>query len=519
MQRTSRFAAATFTVLAVLATAACNAAETVAGGADNPVKGSPHSTQPPASAPTVPGSTHPPTAAPTVTTVPPLELDPVVPSAAELQAATSTPVEDPYYPETSNPEIDVLHYYLALAWDGSRLTGEATVTFRAAQPTSSVRLDLSGSLAVSAVDFDSKPVDYRQAADGLEMDTGPLDAFSTFTLTIDYAGEPTSTPAPSARPDMTEGLGWNVDTDGSVYTFQEPYGAFTWYPVNDHPSDEALYDAAITTSGDDVAVFSGRLVAHDLTEQGIVSRWHVDEPVASYLTTIAIGPYTEHVTTTPSGMRISYWLLPRDEPLLTELQDQGSAAFEWLETHAGPYPFSTLGVVVVGGRSAMETQTMITMSRGAVSVPGAVLLHEMSHQWYGDSVTPLDWQGLWLSEGWAMYMQQWYEVDTGLPPFAGGIDAWRRYDNASRTRSGPPGNYDPEQFADINVYLGPAMMLDGIRQQIGDAAFEELVKAWPAQHENQSVDRETFEVWLNNQTGDDFGPLMHKWLDSAATPR
>ena len=520
----------------LIATAGCGAAETVATDEDGPSAGpgetstsadpsgtTRRSNATPAPSPDPPSTTGGQTATtpnsdPTGTGAPPLTDKPVVPSPADLKTARSRPVEDPYYPETSNPEVDALHYDLALAWDGFRLTGRATVTFRAARPTSSVRLDLSRSLKVSAVELDDEPVDYSQAGDGLEMATGRLNSASTHTLTVDYAGSPASTPAPSRRPDMAEGLGWSVDSDGSVHTFQEPYGAFTWYPVNDHPSDKALYDAAISTPGDDVAVFNGQLVSTEQTGQGTVSRWHVDEPVASYLTTIAIGPYTEHVSTTPSGMRISYWLLRRDEPLLRDLQDAGSAAFEWLVRRAGPYPFSTLGVVVVGGSSAMETQTMVTMSRG-VADERATLLHEMAHQWYGDTVTPLDWQGVWLSEGWAMYMQQWYEVDKGLRLFAGGIDSWRRYDQAARAKSGPPGDYDPESFADLNVYLGPALMLDQIRQRVGSAAFNRLVKAWPAEHENQNVDRQTFTRWLNHQTGENFRPLLRKWLDSAKTPR
>lgn len=532
MAKLARAASAGTVSILLLVTAGCGTAGTIAGSSE-PVAIDPHPTTMPSPPPSTqlasPWPTTDPSNQPTptdATPAPPADAtpappadEPVIPSAAELRAARSQPVEDPYYPDTSNPEVDALHYFLDLSWDGSRLTGEATVTFRAAAATEAVRLDLSRSLTVNAVELDGTPVDYQQAGDGLELLTEPLEGATTYTLTIDYAGAPTSTPAPSYRPDLAEGLGWNVDSDGSVYTFQEPYGAFTWYPVNDHPSDKALYDAVITTEGDDVAVFNGELVSTEPADNGTTNSWHVNEPVASYLTTIAIGPYTEHTSTTPSGMRISYWLMPRDEHLLTGLQDSGSRAFEWLEEHAGPYPFSTLGVVVVGGRSAMETQTMLTMSRGAVARPDAVLQHEMSHQWYGDSVTPVDWQGVWLSEGWAMYMQQEFETDTGLPPFAGGLEAWRPFDLASRKVSGPPGDYNPESFGDLNIYLGPAMMLDEIRQRVGDATFAELAKAWAADHENENVDRQTFESWLHDETGEDFGPLMHKWLDSAKTPR
>lgn len=143
----------------------------------------------------------------------------------------------------------------------------------------------------------------------------------------------------------------------------------------------------------------------------------------------------------------------------------------------------------------------------------------MSHQWFGDSVTPTDWQGLWLNEGWAMYMQQWYEADTGRFQAGGGITRWREPDQVARLFAGPPGDFDPEKFGETNVYLGPALMLDEIRQRIGDSRFEDLVKAWPAEHANENVDRETFTAWVNAQAGRDLTALIDTWLDSRQTPR
>lgn len=442
-----------------------------------------------------------------------------MPEPAVLREGQSRPVEDPYYPGLSNPEVDVLHYFLALDWDGELLSGETTVTFRATQQTSSVRLDLSDVLTVGDVTLDGEPIEHEQGDDAIVFATGALSPGASHSLVVPYVGTPQPTPAPSGRLDMTEGLGWNVGSDGSVYTFQEPYGAFTWYPVNDHPSDKALYDAAITAYGDDVGVFNGTLSSSDESDGTTTNWWHLDEPAASYLVTVAIGPYTEHVEATPSGMDISYWLRPQDESLLPRLEDDAEDAFEWAEAHLGDYPFSSLGYVVVGGNSAMETQTMITISREAVERPDAVVLHELSHQWFGDSVTPRDWQGLWLNEGWAMYVQQWFEVDTSRSRYAGGIKNWPAYDRAARRNSGPPGDYEPESFGDVNVYLGPALMLDRIRQRIGDEAFTQVVRAWPAEHEGQTVDRAVFTRWLNAETGRDFTSLIAAWLDSERTPR
>ena len=431
----------------------------------------------------------------------------------------SHPVEDPYYPGKSNPEIDTLHYGLDLAWDGTVLTGRAAILFRPTLDTDTVRLDLIPSLRVSSVELDGAAISYTHPGSGLVLDVGQLTKHSRHTLTIDYAGKPHTVKAPSHRGDELDGLGWTRDQDGNVYTFQEPYGAFTWYPVNDHPSDKAMYDAQITVPDGDTGIFNGMLETQRPAANGASTFvWHLARPVASYLTTIAIGPYTAHHDTMPDGTPATYWLLPRDEGELSKLQSQTQDAFGWLTKHAGRYPFSTFGTVVVGGTSAMETQTLVTMSRTALDRPDAVVEHEMAHQWYGDAVSPTNWVGLWLNEGWAMWMQQAYEKYRGGYEYLGGMSKWRPYDEQSRERSGPPGHYDRRSFGDLNVYLGPAMMLDRIRRQVGNAEFTNLSAAWVKDHEYGDVNRHEFISWVNAQTGKDFTSLIDRWLDSRHTP-
>lgn len=439
-------------------------------------------------------------------------------STATQQQGRSHPVEDPYYPAKSNPEIDALHYDLGLAWNGTTLTGDVGIHFRAAVDTDTVRLDLIHSLKVSAVTLDGDAIAYRQAGDGLILDTGALRRSSQHDLEIAYAGKPHTVKAPSRRGDEQDGLGWTRDDDGNVFTFQEPYGAYTWYPVNDHPSDKAMYDAEITVAKGQSAVFNGVLEKEKQSAKTTTFDWHLDYPVAPYLTTIAIGPYQRYKDTLAGGTPATYWVLPRDKDDLERLRTQTEDAFAWLVKHAGPYPFDTFGTVVVGGSSAMETETMVTMSRVALDRPDAVVEHEMAHQWYGDAISPVNWLGLWLNEGWAMWMQQAYEKYRGGYQYLGGMKNWRPYDERSRQESGPPGHYDRLSFGDLNVYLGPAMMLDRIRRQIGNAAFTRLSRDWVADHEYGNVDRRGFIGWVNHETGKDFTKLINLWLDSPHTP-
>ena len=193
----------------------------------------------------------------------------------------------------------------------------------------------------------------------------------------------------------------------------------------------------------------------------------------------------------------------------------------FLEQHFGPYPFPTAGVLFRPEMVGMETQTMITLSS---HIGAADLLHEFAHQWFGDAVTPSTWSGLWLNEGFAMYAQfLWQTANTGTPDLSASMDTLMQHsilpqDTILRRQDGPPGHYIPSHFASPNVYYCPALMLNGIRDALGDTAFYQLLNDWVHQHQGTDQDRKTFVAFVEAKTGRDFGPYINAWLDSPTTP-
>ncbi len=443
---------------------------------------------------------------------------------AESWTGRSDPVADPMYPGRGNPSVDVLRYRLDLGWAPAprTLTGAATITLRVAHPVAAIALDFSAAYTLDAVTLDGRAAAATLRADRLTVRAPGLAAGRLVTLTVHYHGTPRTVPMPSNRGDVQQ-LGLTVEPDGSAWTMQEPFGAFTWYPVTDQPSDKALYDLTLTVPPGWTAVGGGTPGPTSAGAAGTVFRYDSAVPVASYLTTVAFGRYDRHTDTGPHGLPVTYWTRHgRDDALLPYLRAV-PADIRWLEQRFGAYPFATVGVVTVDSSSAMETQQMVTL--GADIAPGADrptrdrlyeadVLHELAHQWFGDAVTPTTWRDVWLNEGWATYAQALFEIGRGRYTLSQWLTRARAADAASRVTAGPAGHARPDHFAEPNVYYGPALMLQAIHAAVGDKAFFALARDWVATHRGGNADRAEFTAFVNRHTGRDFTALIARWLDA-----
>ncbi|WP_432973012.1 M1 family metallopeptidase [Dactylosporangium sp. CA-233914] len=430
---------------------------------------------------------------------------------------TSAPVADPIYPAYGNPSLDVLHYGLALTWapQPRTLTGTATIRLRAVSAVPQIRLDFSAAYGIQSLSVDGAAATGRITDGDLVVDH-PLAAGAVTTLGVSYAGTPATVPMPSHRGDV-EPLGLTVTPDGDLWTMQEPYGASTWYPANDQPSDKALYDIAVTVPDGWSAIASGT----PGPASGGTFHYSSTYPVASYLTTLAVGRYTKTELTGPHGLPITLWTRTASDAATLDSLGRLPEYVQWLEDRFGPYPFPSTGAVLVPSASAMETQQMMTIGAPVLkdsATASDVLLHELAHQWFGDAVGPSTWQDVWLNEGWATYLEQLHRA--GSDPAA--MDRWERAARSAdadlRHRLGPPGHPKADSFAENNVYLCPALMLHQLRKALGDREFFALGRAWSAAHTGTAQDRAAFVTFVNHRTGRDFTSLIDAWLDSPTTP-
>jgi aminopeptidase N len=434
---------------------------------------------------------------------------------------TSSPVADPVYPAYGNPAIDVLHYGLALAWapQTRTLTGTATLKLRVLRAEPSLRLDLNSPFTVTSATVDGAAATGSVAGGKLTVQRA-LTAGTTVTVVVAYTGTPAPVPMPSHRGDA-EPLGLTVTAEGGLWTMQEPFGASTWYPANDQPSDKALYDISVTVPEGWEAIAGGT----PGPVRGSTFSYSSAQPVASYLTTLAVGEgYRQERLSGPRDLPITLWTRPGVDDRLLPVLRRAPEQLRWLEARFGQYPFPSAGAVIVPSRSAMETQQMVTIGGDvlgdskSVTPLDAIMLHEYAHQWFGDAVSPASWKDVWLNEGWATYAEALYTAQRDGYDIEDWAKRARRSDADARQRLGPPGDPRADSFAEGNVYVCPALMLHQLHKALGEQAFFALARAWVSQHAGTAQDRAAFTAFVNRQTGRDFTKLIDAWLDSPTTP-
>lgn len=431
-------------------------------------------------------------------------------------------VRDPYFPKAGNGGYDIGHYDLALAYDpGTRhLTGTATITARATQDLSAFHLDLKG-LDVEKVTVGGRDARFHRA--GQELTVRPTDEPAdgeTFRVTVRYSG----TPVTVTDPDGSE-EGWLPTADGAV-GLGEPTGSMAWFPGSHHPSDKATYDVAVTVPEGLGVVSNGELTDERTRDGRTTFTWHTAEPVASHVVTVAVGDWETARSTTDDGLPVYTAVDPQQADASRKVLGQIPEVMKWAQEKFGPYPFSSTGAIV----DRVEDAGYALETQNRPYFPGApdtvLLVHELVHQWFGNSVSPKTWRDMWLNEGFATYAEWMWEEDHGGDTAQKTFDAlhagtyYPGQDANDSIWAFPPADPpDAEHISASPVYQRGAMVLHRIRQTVGDAAFLPLLRGWATAHRHGNADTDDFTAYVEKTAPDkDFTEIWKDWLHGDGKP-
>ena len=435
----------------------------------------------------------------------------------------------------SSDRYDMLHYALDLTIDPDvqYISGTVGMVFDSRESAlQEIVFDLATTLTVDRIEHRTGDLVFSHAADSVAVTLpAALAETETDSFVVHYSGVPTP-------PLFNRGLMFKrhhdyagappEDAGPIVANLSEPGYAQSWWPCKDKPGDKTTATITLRVPEDLVGVSNGTLVGNEVYEAGWRAfTWYEAHPIATYLISVAISDYTllqEDCTTTGgSDIPLRNWVFPPDAA--DAAVDFGPLCdmIDFCENLYGPYPFTgeKYGHAEFIWPGAMEHQTCTSMGQAFIDGDGLsdwIIVHELGHQWFGDSLTPATWAEIWLNEGFATYTESlWYEHTDGAA-------AYRQYlqnsvDIASWARQGPV--YDPVPvFPGRVIYDKGAWILHMLRGRMGDTVFFDFVEDW-AQGSDRPfglVTTEAFVDLASTFAGEDLEPFFTPWLEETNVP-
>ncbi|MEV0295850.1 M1 family metallopeptidase [Nocardia sp. NPDC050710] len=417
---------------------------------------------------------------------------------------------DPYYPLDGNGGYDVGHYDVTIDYDppSRELIGRTRVDATATQALRVFNLDFNGP-DVRMVSVNNLPAAFDRNGEH-ELTVTPLLPLLPglpFTVLVDYAG-------PAAD---TEGEGWTLAPSGGAFVAGEPHSATTWYPLNDTPLDKATFALHATVPAEWEVVSNGLRTGDTVRGDKRTVSWESRQPVLGYLTTVAIDHFSYLEQRRANGTPLLSAFAPEAERN-RETEQRLPEILDFAEALYGPYPFEAAGGIYVDApiQFSLETQTR------PIYAPWTDLqtvVHEIAHQWWGDSVSVRQWSDICLNECFASYT-----ADYLWPERMEGADVDADYRETVAAYQDVPGFWDiplenpgaGNEFTSV-YYRGP-LFLHALRKQLGDDVFFGAVREFITAHTYGNASMPEFRMFMQSKSRTDLTGFFRAWLDTTAPP-
>ncbi|MGH9117155.1 MAG: M1 family metallopeptidase [Acidimicrobiales bacterium] len=314
------------------------------------------------------------------------------------------------------------------------------------------------------------------------------------------------------------------------------------FPSWDEPSFKATFAVSLVVPDDLLALSNGAEVERTPTGDGRVQvRFAETMKMSTYLVAFVVGPFdiTDPVDVDGTPLRVA---TPRGKLHLADhALDAGAAALRYFADYYGiPYPGDKVDLIAIPDFAfgAMENLGAITFREIALLLdPGQatqpelqrvtdVITHELAHMWFGDLVTMKWWNGIWLNEAFATFMEM-KATDDYRPE-------WQRWTSfalertpafdTDATASTRPVEYEvvspaeAEGMFDVLTYQKGAAVLRMLEQYLGEEVMRDGIRHYLARHAYGNTD--TADLWnaIEEVSGQPVRRIMDSWILQGGYP-
>lgn len=408
--------------------------------------------------------------------------------ASQMQAQKSTLRTD------KSLDVDYYHLRLGLPIERHYVIGETDVYFKT--DSINIRLDLSSSLKVNSV---KGAGDYRHDKDALyiRLDGTSLLENGRRKITINYEGTPLTIDQQGTK----RGLVYKEvgkDKTPIIAAVSEPEHAYLWFPCHNTFGDKAdsmRIDITIpdknTEFVDDkgkkqkvpyTAVANGKLAQTLKNDDGTRTYvWKTAYPIHPQYATVAVGDFAKSTTPwmseeTGEKFPLHFYVRPADMEAAKGVMLRVPEIMTCLTNTFGNYPFAKEGFSLVHlsgistGKYGTNTQGIVLME-DLMGIHIYRIVHSLSHQWFGNHITPENWQDSWVTEALATYGESiWHEYKRSVRGYQIMLEE-KEFFAGGKLYLEKPSDYSEERLNKKGIWV--LHMLRGI---MGDQYFYETLK-------------------------------------------
>jgi aminopeptidase N len=308
-----------------------------------------------------------------------------------------------------------------------------------------------------------------------------------------------------------------------------------WFACYDHPNDFTTTEIVATVERPLMVVSNGRLVSTKENKDNTRTfDWKIEQPHASYLTSIVVGEYAA-VEGSYAGIPVTSYVYPQEtaEGRVTTVRLPEMVKF-FSEITGVKYPYAKYAQTMAhdfgGGMenisATTQTDNMIHDARAELDATSDSLeSHELAHQWFGDYVTCRSWADVWLNESFATYFQAlWDEHSLGHDDFLyrdvkGNQDqyytAWAR----GQRRPIVTKNYtNADAIFDTYAYPRGGAVLHMLHVALGDEQWWRAINHYLTRYAHQPVETEQFRIAVEEATGQSMDWFFDEWVYKMGHP-
>jgi aminopeptidase N len=448
----------------------------------------------------------------------------VVAGLVTLLAVSPASAIDPFFPTHGNKGYDVLHYDLDLAADpvANTLRGTAKLSIKAISELNKFQLDLH-CLGVDKVTVDGDPAGFSQTKDKLTIEPKhALPDGRLFEVVVTYAGTPKPITDPTTPGEDVLPLGW-LRFETSTNALSAPVGASSFFPSNDEPTDRATYSISVSVPKPYIAVANGLQTKTD--DLGGSRRFHykMAQPMTTWLATVQISKFRV-IDQKAAGIPVLHYVTKNVTDAQIDEFSKTPEYMSWLGKLVAPYPFDSYGSITIDDRAldyALETQAISTFPRRFIDRRNqraqSLIVHELAHQWFGNSMSVAGWRDVWIAEGFATYFEILYLHRNEPEQFDNAMLGL--YDDLVEKKVGPAVVSRPEDMFADNTYYRGSVTLFALRQHVGEPVFWKIIQTFYNRYKFRTVTTADFiDVAVEVSHDPSVKELLDAWLFEEPVP-